>query len=68
MDMSFANQALCAEYMLGEGRKLAPDCYKVPKEIDDNIARLKLEALGVRIDTLADEQQEYLSSWNMGTE
>ncbi len=68
MDMSFANQALCAEYMLGDGRDLAPGCHDVPKEIDDAIARLKLEALGVRIDTLTDEQRKYLSSWNMGTE
>ncbi len=68
MDMSFANQALCAEYMLGEGRGMAPDCYDVPRQIDDDIARLKLESLGVRIDTLTDEQREYLSSWSMGTE
>ncbi len=68
MDMSFANQALCAEFIVREGRDMAPNCYDVPRKIDDDIARLKLEALGVKIDTLSDEQREYLSSWDMGTE
>lgn len=67
MDMSFANQALCAEYMLVNGGKLERRVYSVPKEIDDDIARLKLEAMGVQIDTLTAEQVEYLASWQEGT-
>jgi adenosylhomocysteinase len=68
MDMSFANQALCAEYMANEHQNLKPDVYDVPQEIDDEIARLKLESMGVRIDTLTDEQEHYLNSWELGTE
>jgi len=67
MDMSFANQALSAEYMARESRKLDKMVYPVPKEIDKEIARLKLEAMGVEIDTLTPEQEKYLSSWEMGT-
>ena len=67
MDMSFANQALCAEYMVKEGKKLKKDVYGVPKEIDREIARLKLRSMNIRIDTLTDEQEKYLSSWEMGT-
>ncbi|MDA0269809.1 MAG: adenosylhomocysteinase [Chloroflexi bacterium] len=68
MDMSFANQALCAEYMANEHQNLKPDVYDVPQEIDDEIARLKLESMGVRIDTLTEEQEHYLNSWELGTE
>ena len=67
MDMSFANQALCAEYIVNEHANLKPDVYDVPADIDDEIARLKLEAMGVAIDTLTEEQERYLSSWELGT-
>jgi adenosylhomocysteinase len=67
MDMSFANQALSAEYMAGEHGKLKKRVYPVPLEIDEEIARLKLESMGVKIDTLTPEQEKYLSSWEMGT-
>jgi adenosylhomocysteinase len=67
MDMSFANQALCAEYMAQNADKLEKKVYSVPAEIDKEIARLKLEAMGVKIDTLTDEQLRYLSSWEEGT-
>lgn len=67
MDMSFANQALCSEYMAKNYEKLAKRVYTVPEEIDKNIARLKLESLGVKIDTLTKEQREYLDSWEAGT-
>ena len=68
MDMSFANQALCAEYLVRRAAELQPGCYDVPTEIDDAIARVKLDTLGVQIDTLTEEQEVYLNSWNMGTE
>lgn len=68
MDMSFANQALCAEYMVQNHASLDKAVYDVPKLIDDEIARLKLEAMGVRIDTLTEEQEKYLNSWELGTE
>jgi adenosylhomocysteinase len=67
MDMSFANQALCAEYMVASASALAPGVYPVPAAIDDDIARLKLASLGVTIDTLTEEQRGYLASWQMGT-
>lgn len=67
MDMSFANQALCAEFMTKHASEMAPDCYDVPTNIDNDIARLKLETLGVSIDTLTEEQAKYLNSWQMGT-
>jgi len=67
MDMSFANQALCAEYMGKNHKNLDNRVYPVPKEIDEEIARLKLQSLGVKIDTLTPEQEKYLSSWEMGT-
>jgi adenosylhomocysteinase len=67
MDMSFANQALCAEFAVENGETLERRVYDVPPDIDAEIARLKLEALGARIDTLTEEQQAYLSSWDMGT-
>jgi adenosylhomocysteinase len=67
MDMSFANQALSAEYMAGKHDRLEKKVYAVPGPIDQEIARLKLESMGVRIDTLTPEQEKYLSSWEMGT-
>ena len=67
MDMSFANQALCAEYMAKEHANMGKKVYPVPKEIDEDIARLKLKSMGVEIDTLTPEQERYLSSWEMGT-
>lgn len=67
MDMSFANQALCAEFMVQHAEEMEPDCYDVPSDIDNNIARLKLKTLGVSIDTLTEEQAAYLNSWQMGT-
>jgi adenosylhomocysteinase len=67
MDMSFANQALCAEYMFKSGKKLEKKVYKVPDEIDHEIARLKLRSMGIEIDALTFEQEKYLSSWKEGT-
>jgi len=67
MDMSFANQALTAEYVHIHGKELEKKVYDVPAEIDHEIARLKLETLGVTIDTLTAEQEEYLRSWTIGT-
>jgi adenosylhomocysteinase len=67
MDMSFANQALCVEYLARGGRTLEPVVHDVPEEIDGEIARLKLEAMGVSIDTLTAEQARYLESWEEGT-
>jgi len=67
MDMSFANQALAAEYMVKQGRTLERKVYGVPREIDREIARLKLSAMGVGIDELTAEQREYLASWTHGT-
>jgi adenosylhomocysteinase len=67
MDMSFANQALSAEYIKNEGRALDPKVYTVPAEIDSKIAELKLKSMEVEIDTLTKEQEEYLQSWRAGT-
>jgi adenosylhomocysteinase len=67
MDMSFANQALGAEYMVKNAKSLTPNVYTIPGEIDREIARLKLESLGVKIDVLTPEQAEYLSQWEEGT-
>jgi adenosylhomocysteinase len=67
MDMSFANQALSAEYMAKNARKLDKKVYPVPFDIDREIARLKLRAMGVRIDKLTPEQERYLASWQEGT-
>jgi adenosylhomocysteinase len=67
MDMSFANQALSAEYMAKNADKLEKKVYSVPVDIDKEIARLKLEAMGVTIDTLSTEQVKYLGSWEEGT-
>jgi adenosylhomocysteinase len=67
MDMSFANQALAAEHIKNNQGKLPLDVFPVPKDIDDNIARLKLSAMGYKIDKLTKEQSEYLASWKSGT-
>jgi len=67
MDMSFANQALSVEYLIKEGHRLEKKVYGVPEEIDREVARLKLEALGIKIDELTSEQKRYLSSWEEGT-
>ncbi len=67
MDMSFANQALSAEFMVRNAEKLEKKVYSVPAEIDKEIARLKLEGMGVSIDTLTPEQVAYLNSWESGT-
>ncbi len=67
MDMSFANQALCVEYLIKHAAQLSPKVYSVPAEIDKNVARLKLDSLGVTIDKLTPEQEEYLASWAEGT-
>jgi adenosylhomocysteinase len=67
MDMSFANQALCSEYILKNARKLEKKVYSVPEEIDREIARLKLKSMGIKNDALTAEQAKYLSSWEEGT-
>ncbi len=67
MDMSFANQALGSEYMLSNAKQMQPHVYTIPTEMDKEIARLKLHAMGVRIDTLTPEQDKYLNSWESGT-
>jgi len=67
MDMSFANQALSAEFMASNHKGLSTKVYPVPIEIDREIARLKLESMGIRIDSLTQEQEKYLASWDMGT-
>ncbi len=67
MDMSFANQALAAEYMMQNHASLGPQVYTIPAALDAEIARLKLEAMGVKIDLLSDEQTRYLSQWEEGT-
>ncbi len=67
MDMSFANQSLSAEYMVKNGKNLSQKVYEVPKEIDENIALLKLRSMGITIDKLTPEQEKYLASWQEGT-
>ena len=67
MDMSFANQALSAEYMVRNAKRLKPGVYSVPTDIDENIAALKLKAIGSKIDTLTAKQRKYLASWEEGT-
>jgi len=67
MDMSFANQALCLEYLAKMRGKLKPDVYSVPEEIDKEIGRLKLASMNITIDSLTKEQQKYLQSWEAGT-
>ncbi len=67
MDMSFANQALAAEYAIENAAKLERKVYGVPEEIDAEIARLKLATMGIDIDVLTEEQAKYLASWDEGT-
>jgi adenosylhomocysteinase len=67
MDMSFANQALSAEYLVKNHKSLEGKVYPVPEELDKKVARLKLESMGVKIDRLTPEQEEYLASWSEGT-
>jgi adenosylhomocysteinase len=66
MDMSFSNQALCVEYLVKQGG-MNPKVYRVPKEIDELVAKLKLKAINVKIDELTDEQKRYLATWEAGT-
>jgi len=67
MDMSFANQALAVEWIVRSAKDLTPQVYGVPKDIDEEVARLKLAAMGIEIDRLTDEQAAYLASWEHGT-
>jgi adenosylhomocysteinase len=67
MDMSFANQALSVEYLVKFGKNLQKKVYVVPEKIDSEIARLKLQSMGIKIDKLTPEQKKYLASWEMGT-
>jgi adenosylhomocysteinase len=67
LDMSFANQALCAAYLAKHGKNLEKRVYDVPKEIDQEVARLKLDSMGIQIDVLTAEQQEYLAGYQAGT-
>jgi adenosylhomocysteinase len=67
MDMSFANQALGSEFMLAHSKEMQPRVYTLPADLDKEIARLKLHAMGIRIDTLTAEQDKYLNSWESGT-
>jgi adenosylhomocysteinase len=67
MDMSFANQALAAEHVVRHAKTLAKDVHRIPAELDKEIARLKLQAMGVAIDTLTPAQKKYLASWDLGT-
>ena len=67
MDMSFANQALCLEYIVENKNRLKPKVYPVPEEIDKQVARLKLNSMGIDIDSLTPEQEKYLTSWQEGT-
>jgi len=67
MDMSFANQSLALEYMVKNAKKLEKKVYMVPAELDKRVAKLKLESMGIKIDRLTPEQEEYLASWNEGT-
>jgi len=67
MDMSFANQALACEYLVKNKGKLEPGIHKIPQDVDQEIARLKLQAMGIAMDTLTPEQIEYINSWTVGT-
>jgi adenosylhomocysteinase len=67
MDMSFANQALSVEYIVKNATQLEPRVYSVPEHIDSEVARLKLEAMGIHIDVLTSQQEKYLNSWETGT-
>lgn len=67
MDMSFANQALASEFLVKQGKGLGRDVHRLPQDVDNEIARLKLAAMGIHIDVLTPEQEKYLASWEMGT-
>ncbi len=67
MDMSFANQALCVRYIVENHEKLRNEVYPVPKDIDEEVARLKLKSMGVETEELTEEQKKYLGSWDFGT-
>ncbi len=67
MDMSFANQALCVEYLSKNSDKLATDVFPVPQEIDNQVGQMKLDSMGMSVDILTEEQIKYLNSWNVGT-
>jgi adenosylhomocysteinase len=67
MDMSFANQALCSAHLAAHAKSLKPEVYSVPREIDQEVALLKLRAMGIQIDTLTEQQEKYLASWELGT-
>jgi adenosylhomocysteinase len=67
MDVDFANQALSVEHLVRNGERLEPRVHGVPEAIDREVARLKLESLGVEIDSLSDDQRRYLHSWEQGT-
>ena len=67
MDMSFANQALAVKLIVESHKKLKNEVYKVPEEIDNRVASMKLEAMGIKIEKLTKEQEKYLGSWSMGT-
>ncbi|HEV3037175.1 MAG TPA: adenosylhomocysteinase [Candidatus Angelobacter sp.] len=67
MDMSFANQALCCDYLVKHHKALERKVYSVPEDLDKKVARLKLESMGIKIDRLTPEQEEYLASWSEGT-
>jgi adenosylhomocysteinase len=67
MDMSFANQALSVKYIVENHKKLKNEVYKVPEEMDNRVASMKLEAMGIKIEKLTKEQEKYLGSWSMGT-
>ncbi|NEO00773.1 MAG: adenosylhomocysteinase, partial [Moorea sp. SIO3I7] len=67
MDMSFANQALACEYLVKNKGSIEPGLHSIPEAVDKEIARLKLQAMGINIDTLTPEQIEYMNSWTSGT-
>ncbi len=67
MDMSFANQALSAEYLVKHSKDLKPQVYVVPEDLDKEIAKMKLESMGHKLDKLTPEQEHYLASWQEGT-
>jgi adenosylhomocysteinase len=67
MDMSFADQALSAEYLVKNAKQLENKVYNVPEDLDKRVAKLKLESMGIKIDRLTSEQEEYLASWSEGT-
>ena len=67
MDMSFANQALCVEHLRKKAKTLKKDVYRVPRDIDQEVARLKLKSMGIAVDALTPEQERYMRAWSEGT-